>query len=118
MGAAQGGRQTSLTQLLMDDPDYFGPAIATEFSRPVGEVQRRILEESRRAGVFRPIDPIIFYVQVVGACDQLFTGRYQLEHVFNAKKWTKNASAVLSSTSSKLCSTASSSSRCRPGTWD
>lgn len=69
-------------QLLADDPATFGPLLAEEFSRPVAEVQRKILEEGVSAGVFHPIDPLLFYFHINGACDQLFFGQYQLESVF------------------------------------
>lgn len=69
-------------QLLAEDPLTFGPIIAEEFSKPVAEAQRKILEEGARSGLFRPVDPLLFYFHVVGACDQLFFGRYQLEDVF------------------------------------
>lgn len=69
-------------QLLSEDATTFGPLIAEEFSKPVAEAQKRILEEGMNARVFRAVDPLLFYFQVVGACDQLFYGRYQLEHIF------------------------------------
>ena len=68
--------------LLSDDVEKFGAIIAEEFSQPVAEAQRRILQEGVESGVFRPVDPIMFYFHVIGACDQLFYGKYQLKHVF------------------------------------
>ena len=75
-------------QLLAEDAETFGPLIAEEFGKPLAEGQRRILEEGVEMGVFRPIDPLLFYFHVTGACDQLFYGRYQLEHVFGIKSVT------------------------------
>ena len=75
-------------QLLLEDTATFGPLIAEEFSKPVAEAQRRILEEGIAAGVFRTVDPLLFYFHVVGACAQLFFGRYQLEHVFGVPSIT------------------------------
>ncbi|MDO7836475.1 TetR family transcriptional regulator [Sphingobium sp. HBC34] len=72
-------------QLLSDEPDTFGSLIAQEFSAPVAAVQKHILDEGFAAGTFRKIDPLLFYFHIVGACDQLFFGRYQLEHVFGIK---------------------------------
>jgi TetR/AcrR family transcriptional regulator len=69
-------------QLLADDSVTFGHILAQEFSTPVAEAQERILKEGVEAGIFRPIDPLLFYFHTVGACDQLFFGRYQLENVF------------------------------------
>lgn len=70
-------------QMLAENAAVCGPLIAEEFSKPVAEAQRLILEEGVKAGQFRAIDPMLFYFQIVGACDQLFYGRYQLEHVFD-----------------------------------
>lgn len=69
-------------RLLAEDSNVFGPLIAQEFSKPVADAQKRILEEGIATGIFRPVDPMLFYFHIVGACDQLFFGRYQLEHVF------------------------------------
>lgn len=69
-------------QLLAEDPATFGPLIATEFSKPIAEVQGRILQEGIASGLFKDVDPMMFYFHVIGACDQLFFGRYQMEHVF------------------------------------
>ncbi|WP_233203719.1 TetR family transcriptional regulator [Novosphingobium sp. HII-3] len=72
-------------QLLYEDSETFGPILAEEFSRPVADVQKMILEEGTRLGVFRPVDPLFFYLHIIGACDQLFHGRAQLEHLFGVK---------------------------------
>lgn len=73
-------------QLLAEDSATFSSLIAQEFSAPVADVQKRILEEGVATGIFRPVDPLLFYFHIVGACDQLFFGRYQLEHVFDVKR--------------------------------
>ena len=40
------------------------------FVRPVMECQRTILESGARTGEFRRVDPMLFYLGAVGACDQ------------------------------------------------
>ncbi len=40
------------------------------FVRPVMECQRAILEEGAHSGEFRSVDPMLFYLGAVGACDQ------------------------------------------------
>ncbi len=40
------------------------------FVRPVMECQRTILEDGARRGEFRQVDPMLFYLAAVGACDQ------------------------------------------------
>lgn len=60
-----------LLHALLRGPD---PAAAAELrdhlARPVLECQRRILQEGRRSGEFREVDPAIFYLSATGACDQ------------------------------------------------
>jgi len=40
------------------------------FVRPVMDCQRRILDEGRATQEFRDVDPMLFYLAAVGACDQ------------------------------------------------
>ena len=46
------------------------------FVQPLMELQRELLAEGMRAGEFKPVDPLLFYVSVLGACDHLFNARY------------------------------------------
>lgn len=73
-------------EVMAEDHAQFGPMIATEFGRPVAALQKRILDEGVEQGVFRPVDPLFFYFQLGGACDQLFSAQYQLRHVFNVDR--------------------------------
>jgi AcrR family transcriptional regulator len=52
------------------------------FVKPLLELQRRLLEQGVASGEFRPIDPVLFYVSVLGACDHLFNARYALRSAF------------------------------------
>lgn len=56
--------------------------IVNRLLRPTIEVQRSILEQGRAEGVFRDIDPMIFYLYVMGAVDMLFKARNTIENVF------------------------------------
>jgi hypothetical protein len=73
-------------ELLAEDPEVFGPLIAEEFSRPIADAQRRILEEGLTVGFFRNINPIMFNIQVNGACDNLFFARFELDRIHRLKK--------------------------------
>lgn len=73
-------------QLMAEDHAQFGPIIATEFSKPVAALQKRILDEGVEQGAFRLIDPLFFYFQLGGACDYLFSAQYQLRHVFKVER--------------------------------
>jgi AcrR family transcriptional regulator len=46
------------------------------FVQPLMELQRELLDAGTRAGEFKPVDPLLFYVSVLGACDHLFNARY------------------------------------------
>lgn len=54
--------------------------ITKTFIDPVLELQRELLDQGVRAGEFRSIEPMLFYVSVLGACDHLFNARYALQH--------------------------------------
>ena len=52
------------------------------FVKPLLELQRQLLAQGVASGEFRPIDPVLFYVSVLGACDHLFNARYALRSAF------------------------------------
>jgi AcrR family transcriptional regulator len=56
--------------------------ISDRLVQPAADAQRRILDEGLRNGQFRPVDPMLFYFTVIGACDQLFTAGFALKFVF------------------------------------
>ncbi|WP_409020632.1 TetR family transcriptional regulator [Brevundimonas vesicularis] len=71
--------------LLAEDNGEYGRVIAEEFSRPLADAQAAILAEGAREGIFRQVDPMLFYFSLIGACDHLFYGRYSLQHVFGVE---------------------------------
>ena len=46
------------------------------FVQPLMELQRELLAAGTQTGEFKPVDPLLFYVSVLGACDHLFNARY------------------------------------------
>lgn len=56
--------------------------ISERFTRPLAEAQRMILAQGRAEGVFRDIDPMLFYFSLIGACDHLFHARHSLKYAF------------------------------------
>jgi AcrR family transcriptional regulator len=52
------------------------------FVRPLLDLQRQLLAQGVRTGEFRSIDPVLFYVSLLGACDHLFNARYALRTQF------------------------------------
>lgn len=56
--------------------------MAEKFTRPLVEAQRAILEQGVAEGLFRDIDPMMFYFSLIGACDHLFNARHSLKFGF------------------------------------
>jgi hypothetical protein len=48
------------------------------FVGPLLDFHRRLLTQGVAAGEFRPIDPVLFYTSLIGACDHLFFGRHAI----------------------------------------
>lgn len=63
-----------LAYMLTDADADSSREIHDDFVRPVQNCQQRILQEGSAAGVFRPVDPILFYLGAIGACDQFMHG--------------------------------------------
>lgn len=66
--------------------ETYGPAVAEEIIKPLTQAQQVILREGVANGEFREVDPVLFYMNVVGACDHLFLGQYTLKYGFGVKK--------------------------------
>lgn len=58
-----------------------GRHIARVFVRPLMELQQQLLEQGVKAGEFKPVEPVLFYVNLLGACDHLFNARYALQSI-------------------------------------
>lgn len=69
-------------ELLRGSGKNYQDEIVNRLLRPTVEVQRSILKQGRAEGVFRDIDPMIFYFNVMGAVDMLFNARNTIENVF------------------------------------
>lgn len=62
--------------------------IADFFVKPFVRLQRKLLEQGIKAGRFRKVDPVFFYVSVLGACDLIFNARFTLRAVFRVPRIT------------------------------
>lgn len=70
-----------LIHFMFEDAEL-GPQVAEAISKPLADTQRQLLEQGIAAGYLKPIDPMMFYFLVLGACDQLFFGRHILKTAF------------------------------------
>lgn len=74
--------------LLAAEGDKYESRIAEELVKPVARAQEIILQEGEKKGVFRPVDPMLFYYHVIGACDHFSHGRFSLKHAFGVHSIT------------------------------
>jgi hypothetical protein len=70
---------------MFQEPDL-AKQVAETISKPLANTQRQLLEQGVKDGVFRPIDPMLFYFIVLGACDHLFFGQQVLLHAFGVQR--------------------------------
>jgi AcrR family transcriptional regulator len=64
--------------LLHESSTEAADEVSKFFVAPLLDFHRRLLAEGVEAGVFREIDPILFYTSLIGACDHLFFGRHAM----------------------------------------
>jgi AcrR family transcriptional regulator len=64
--------------LLHASSEEAAEAVSQFFVKPLLDFQSRLLEEGVAAGEFKPVDPVFFYIHLIGACDHLFHGRHTM----------------------------------------
>ena len=62
-------------RMLYESSEKSAKEVSRFFAKPVFEFQRKLLEQGVEAGEFRKVDPMMFYISLIGACDHLFHGR-------------------------------------------
>lgn len=73
--------QRLLIAMMRDEAPEEAHRVANAYLRPIHHAYERMLAEGVAAGVFREIDPRLFYFTAIGACDQIFSARFVLSHV-------------------------------------
>ena len=72
-----------LMRLVRDsDPDE-AKRIAETYLTPLHDAYERLIRDGVKAGVFRPVDPQLFYFSATGAADRFFSARLVLRHCFD-----------------------------------
>lgn len=64
--------------LLHESSTEAADEVSKFFVAPLLDFHRRLLAEGIAAGEFRPVDAVLFYTSLIGACDHLFFGRHAL----------------------------------------
>jgi hypothetical protein len=76
---------------MLDDRDSDSDSakqIAEFLVKPFIALQAKLLEQGVKARRFRKVDPMFFYVSVLGACDLLFNARFTLRSAFKVPRIT------------------------------
>jgi TetR/AcrR family transcriptional regulator len=71
-----------LFMLLRESTPAQAQDISDRLIKPAADAQQRILDEGLKKGEFRPVDAMLFYFTIIGACDELFTASFALKTVF------------------------------------
>ena len=64
--------------LLHENGNEAANEVSKFFVGPLLDFHRRLLAEGVATGEFRPVDPVLFYTSLIGACDHLFFGRHTM----------------------------------------
>ena len=72
-----------LMRLVRESDDTEAKRIAARYLTPLYHAYDQLIGEGMRAGVFRQIDPQLFYFTLTGACDRFFSARLVLRHCFD-----------------------------------
>ena len=82
-----------LNRLLMrlvreSDPDE-AHRIADSYLTPLSRAYDRLIKDGVQQGVFRDVDPQMFYFTTTGACDRFFSSRLVLKHCYDTEALTE-----------------------------
>ena len=75
-------------RLVRESDDAEAQRIADCYLRPIYRAYDILIEEGVNAGVFRDVDPQLFYFTVTGAVDRFFSARLVLRHCFDQDSLT------------------------------
>jgi AcrR family transcriptional regulator len=82
-----------LNRLLMrlvreSDPEE-AHRIADHYLSPLSRAYDRLIKDGVKQGVFRKVDPQLFYFTATGACDRFFSSRLVLKHCYDTEALTE-----------------------------
>ncbi len=78
-----------LMRLVRDSAPAEAKRIADLYLLPVSRAYDRLIGDGVAAGVFRPVDPQLFYFTLTGAADRFFSARLVLRHCFDQETLTE-----------------------------
>lgn len=79
-----------LMRMVRDASPEVARKIADDYLRPISLAYAKLIEEGVTKGVFRPIDPQLFYFTVTGAADRFFAAKLVLQHCYGQAEMTES----------------------------
>lgn len=78
-----------LMRLVRDSDPEEAQRIADSYLAPIQQAYDRLIADGVAQGVFRDVDPQLFYFTATGACDRFFSARLVLRHCFDQDTLTE-----------------------------
>jgi AcrR family transcriptional regulator len=78
-----------LMRLVRDSDPEEARRIAETYLTPLHLAYDKLIHDGVKAGVFRPLDPQLFYFSATGAADRFFSARLVLRHCFDQDTLTE-----------------------------
>jgi AcrR family transcriptional regulator len=72
-----------LMRMVRDNPPDEAKRIAKDYLQPISGAYEQLIAEGVAKGVFRNVDPQMFYFTVTGAADRFFSARYVLFYCYD-----------------------------------
>ena len=78
-----------LMRLVRESDDDEARRIADSYLTPLSRAYDKLIADGVKQGVFRKVDPQLFYFTVTGAADRFFSARLVLKHCFDTDTLTE-----------------------------
>lgn len=78
-----------LMRLVRESNDDEARRIADSYLTPLSRAYDKLIEDGVRQGVFRNVDPQLFYFTTTGAADRFFSSRLVLKHCYDTDTLTE-----------------------------
>lgn len=78
-----------LMRLVRESDDEEAHRIADEYLSPLSRAYDKLISDGIKQGVFRAVDPQLFYFTATGAADRFFSARLVLKHCYDTDTLTE-----------------------------
>lgn len=81
--------QRLMMRMIRESEPAEAQRLADTYLKPLYDAYEALISEGVRAGVFRPVDPQLFYFSLIGAADRFFAARLFLRYCFGKDSLTE-----------------------------